>query len=86
MARPLARGLGDALRIGGDAFLYALPELGTFAAASEAIAKMPDMLIRMEDGTDVPASEFLAKSRADLETAKSDSRGFLAAITCFLRH
>lgn len=58
----------------------------TFTAASEAVAKMPDMLIRMEDGTDVPASEFLAKSRADLATAEADSKGFIAAITCFLRH
>lgn len=76
----------DSMRSDPAAKARQQPDSPTFAAASEAIAKMPDMLIRMEDGTDVPASEFLSKAQSDLESAKSDSRGFLAAITCFLRH
>ena len=54
-------------------------------AASEAVDIAPDMRIRMEDGTDVSAREALQRANDDIARAQADSRGILAAVTCFLR-
>ncbi len=61
------------------------PESPTLRAATEAIAKMPDMVIRTEDGADISARNALQQAREEAAKAEADSKGFMAAITCFLR-
>lgn len=60
-------------------------ETAAMRAASEAVDIAPDMRIRMEDGTDVSAREALQRANDDIARAQADSRGILAAVTCFLR-
>lgn len=57
----------------------------TLRAATEAISESPDMVIRLEDGTDIPARDALLQAREEVAKAETDSRGFMAAVTCFLR-
>lgn len=54
-------------------------------AAAERVEQSPDMVIRMEDGTDIAARDALQQARSDVAQAEADSRGFVAAITCFLK-
>ena len=51
---------------------------------AERVEQAPDLLIRLDDGTDVPARDALQQVRNDVAQAEADSRGFVAAITCFL--
>ncbi len=57
----------------------------TLRAATEAVNGSPDMVIRMEDGTDISARDALLQAREEVAKAETDSRGFMAAVTCFLR-
>lgn len=61
------------------------PESPTLRAATEAVNGSPDMVIRMEDGTDISARDALLQAREEVAKAENDSQGFMAAITCFLR-
>lgn len=60
-------------------------ESPTLRAATEAINDSPDMVIRLEDGTDISARDALLLAREEVAKAETDSRGFMAAVTCFLR-
>ena len=55
------------------------------AAAARAVDGAPDMMIRMEDGTDISARDALQQANDDIARAQADSRGIIAAVTCFLR-
>lgn len=55
------------------------------AAAAEVVAERPDMLVALEDGTEVPAAELLARAEAERAQAEQDARAFQAAAHCFLR-
>jgi hypothetical protein len=55
------------------------------AAAAEVIAMRPDMLVALEDGTEIPAVELLARAEAERAQAEQDARAFQAAANCFLR-
>lgn len=55
------------------------------AAAAEVATLRPDMLVAMEDGTELPAAEVLARAEADRVQAEQDARAFEAAANCFLR-
>ncbi len=57
----------------------------TLRAATEAINDSPDLAIRLEDGTDISARDALLQAREEVAKAETDSRGFMAAVTCFLR-
>lgn len=57
----------------------------TMAAAAEVAAERPDMLVALEDGTEVPAAELLARAEAERAQAEQDARAFQAAAHCFLR-
>jgi hypothetical protein len=57
----------------------------TLQAATEAAALRPDMLVALEDGTEVPAGELLARVEAERVQAEQDARAFQAAAHCFLR-
>lgn len=57
----------------------------TMAAAAEVVAERPDMLVALEDGTEVPAAELLARAAAERAQAEQDARAFQAAAHCFLR-
>lgn len=57
----------------------------TMAAAAEVVAERPDMLVALEDGTEVPAAELLARVEAERVQAEQDARAFQAAANCFLR-
>lgn len=57
----------------------------TMAAAAEVAATRPDMLVALEDGTEVPAAELLARAEAERAQAEQDARAFQAAANCFLR-
>lgn len=57
----------------------------TMAAAAEVVATRPDMLVALEDGTEVPAVELLARAEAERAQAEQDARAFQAAANCFLR-
>jgi hypothetical protein len=59
-------------------------ESPTLRAAAEAIDDHPELTIRTEDGTDIPAREALLAAREEVAKAETDSLGFIAAITCFL--
>jgi hypothetical protein len=48
------------------------------------VAKNPDLVIRMEDGTDISAAEALRLADEDIAQAKTDSEGYSAAVACFL--
>lgn len=55
------------------------------AAAAEVAATRPDMLVALEDGTEIPAAELLARAEAERAQAEQDARAFQAAANCFLR-
>ncbi len=55
------------------------------SAAAEVAALRPDMLVAMEDGTELPAAEVLARAEAERVQAEQDARAFEAAAHCFLR-
>lgn len=55
------------------------------AAAAEVVAMRPDMLVALEDGTEIPAAELLARAEAERAQAEQDARAFQAAAHCFLR-
>lgn len=57
----------------------------TMAAAAEVVAMRPDMLVALEDGTEIPAAELLARAEAERAQAEQDARAFQAAANCFLR-
>lgn len=57
----------------------------TMAAAAEVVAERPDMLVALEDGTEVSAAELLARAEAERAQAEQDARAFQAAAHCFLR-
>lgn len=57
----------------------------TLRAANEAIGTTPDLTIRLEDGSDITAQEALFRAQEEVAKAENDSRGFIAAVTCFLR-
>lgn len=57
----------------------------TMAAAAEVVAMRPDMLVALEDGTEIPAAELLARAEAERAQAEQDARAFQAAAHCFLR-
>lgn len=57
----------------------------TMAAAAEVVAMRPDMLVALEDGTEIPAAELLARAGAERAQAEQDARAFQAAANCFLR-
>jgi hypothetical protein len=61
-------------------------EAASMRAASEVVDIAPDMMIRMEDGTDISARDALQQANDDIARAQTDSRGILAAATCFLTH
>lgn len=58
----------------------------TVRAAHEAAAANPDMLVALADGTEVPASEVMARAKAERAKAESDAHAFEAAVSCFLRN
>lgn len=57
----------------------------TMVAAAEVVAMRPDMLVALEDGTEIPAAELLARAEAERAQAEQDARAFQAAAHCFLR-
>lgn len=59
----------------------AIPE---FAAARDAAARVPDLTIRLDDGTEARAADVLARIEVDLRQAQNDSQAFGAAVRCFL--
>lgn len=60
-------------------------ESPTRRAATEAVNDAPDMVIRTEDGADISARDALQQAREEVAKAEADSKGFMAAVTCFLR-
>ncbi len=56
------------------------------AAAAEVVAERPDMLVALEDGTEVRAAEVLARAQAERVKAEADAQAFEAAVSCFLRN
>ncbi len=60
-------------------------ESPTLRAATNAVNDAPDMVIRTEDGSDIYARDALQQAREEVAKAEAGSKGFMAAVTCFLR-
>lgn len=59
----------------------AVPEL---EAAQVVATRMPDMMIKLDDGTEIRAADLLAKVQAELQRASGDAVSFEASVQCFL--
>lgn len=59
----------------------AVPEL---EVAQQVATRMPDMMIKLDDGTEVRAADLLARVQAELQRANGDAVSFDAAVQCFL--
>lgn len=46
----------------------------------------PERRIRLEDGTEVSAGELYKQAETEAAQAETDSRGYQAAVTCFIQH
>lgn len=57
----------------------------TMAAAAAVAAERPDMLVALDDGTEIPAAELLARVESERAQAEQDAKAFQAAANCFLR-
>lgn len=57
----------------------------TLAAAAEVAAERPDMLVALDDGTEIPAADLLARVETERAQAEQDAKAFQAAANCFLR-
>ena len=62
--------------------LFTSPEL---QSAREVAQLNPNLMVELEDGSKVTASDALNMIDADLKNAENDSKSFAAAINCFLR-
>lgn len=58
-----------------------LPELD---AARAVVTRLPDTAVKLEDGTEVRASDLLARVEADVRQAEVEAKTFSAAVQCFL--
>lgn len=61
-------------------------EHATLTAAQAAIADDPNLMITLDDGTTVSASEALAQADHDIQQAQIDAKGIEAAATCAMRY
>lgn len=55
-------------------------------AAVQAITENPNLKIRLDDGSEIDARQALLDADAEIAQANTDAEGFMAAVTCFLRH
>lgn len=65
-----------------DGISKAMPEVQN---AREIVRELGDMVITLDDGTELTAREALAQADDAIEQAKTDAQAFGAAINCYLR-
>lgn len=83
--KPVAEPAEPAPKAAAEQLAAASPVTPETRAAYEAIAANPELMIVGEDGTPVPAAEFIARMEAESAADQHLTRGVAAAASCLLR-